>query len=98
ARTLDSDVKTMVVMEVAIAACTTQASGMPARGKSMAIKGTSTMPPPIPRKPAKKPTTPPSNKRLTMKKMSMCVCVGLQERGLDDDAATQTHIAVIQDR
>src|SRR5690606_5629234 len=71
---LDMEVKTMVAIEVAMAACTTNSLGTPKTGKSMVRKGTSNMPPPIPSSPAANPTTAPKHTKLTINIGSMKPC------------------------
>ncbi|MNT72613.1 hypothetical protein D3C72_2112350 [compost metagenome] len=63
ARTLETDVNRMDVIDVAMAACTTNSGGMPCQANSIVRKGTSSIPPPMPSRPAAKPTTAPSTSR-----------------------------------
>ena len=67
ARTEDSEVNRIVPSEVAMAMCTTLSGGKPWAANIMVTKGTSTMPPPTPSKPAAKPPpTPISSSRATI--------------------------------
>jgi uncharacterized membrane protein YfcA len=59
ARTLEMDVKTMVAMDVAMAILTAISGAAPRALMISVRKGTITMPPPIPSRPAKKPDTTP---------------------------------------
>ncbi len=61
ARTLEIEVKTIVVSEVAIATLTMCSSANPCACSSIDMNGTISMPPPMPRSPARKPTTAPSS-------------------------------------
>lgn len=63
ARTLDTEVNRMEVIDVAMAACTTRSPGMPCQANNIVRNGTSNMPPPMPSSPAAKPTTAPSASR-----------------------------------
>ena len=59
ARTLDSDVNMIVARPVASARCIMCAAGKPFAVNTNTSIGTSTMPPPMPRSPARKPTAAP---------------------------------------
>lgn len=60
ALTLDSEVKMIVAMEVAMAIFTDRSGDTPWFVKMMVMNGTISMPPPIPNKPARKPVPRPS--------------------------------------
>ena len=60
ARTLESDVKMMVAIEVAIAILTARSGDTPRPLRMMVRKGTMIMPPPMPSRPARKPVPRPS--------------------------------------
>ncbi len=60
ARTLDTEVKMMVAMEVAMAIFTARSAGTPRWPMMIVMNGTIIMPPPMPRRPARKPVPRPS--------------------------------------
>ncbi len=60
ARTLDTDVKMMVAMEVAIAIFTASSGPRPRWPRIRVMKGTMIIPPPMPSSPARKPVARPS--------------------------------------
>src|SRR3546814_7423088 len=60
ARTLEMDVKMITAMDVAIAILTVSSLSTPWEENMKVRKGTRTMPPPIPRSPARKPLPIPS--------------------------------------
>src|SRR5690606_36759164 len=94
ARMLEIEVKRMVAIEVAMAVCTMMASGMLTMGNSMIMKGTSSMPPPMPSRPAAKPPKAPSSTRLRRNNGS----IRLPGVKLKNDAAAEADIAVVQHR
>lgn len=60
ARTLDTDVKMIVAIEVAIAIFTARSAGTPRWPMMIVMNGTISMPPPMPKRPARKPVPRPS--------------------------------------
>ena len=60
ARTLEIEVKMMVAIEVAIAIFTARSAGTPRWPRMIVMKGTISMPPPMPSRPARKPVPTPS--------------------------------------
>ena len=71
ARTLEREVNTMVAMEVAIAILTARPGSTPCLLRMWVRKGTSTMPPPMPSRPARKPVPRPSRASSAIKSRSM---------------------------
>lgn len=65
ARMLDSEVNRMVAIEVAMAIFTAMSPGTPRWLMMMVMKGTSTMPPPMPSSPAMKPPKVPRHSSST---------------------------------
>jgi hypothetical protein len=60
ARTLETEVKMIVAIEVAIAIFTARSDDTPRWPMMIVMKGTISMPPPMPRSPARKPVPRPS--------------------------------------
>jgi hypothetical protein len=60
ARTLETEVKMMVAIDVAMAILTARSASTPRCESMKVMKGTITMPPPMPSRPAKKPVQIPS--------------------------------------
>ncbi len=81
ARTDDSDVNRIVASEVAIAMCTMCSSGYWRQVKSSVRKGTSSMPPPIPSRPAANPVAVPRTSRAMIRPMSISAVPSAGRRG-----------------
>ena len=77
----DSAVKMIVAVDVATAMCTTCSAGNAMRVKMIVSIGTIVMPPPMPRRPARKPTTQPSATKPTISRGSMPVTIWLPRAG-----------------
>ena len=83
ARTLETEVNTMVAIDVAMAILTARSGGTPRADMMSVMKGTISMPPPMPSNPARKPVPSPSATNSTINKgsSSMATAVLGQGRG-----------------
>jgi len=80
ARTLETEVKMMVAMDVAMAILTAKSALTPWSPNMRVRKGTMTMPPPMPRSPAKKPVSRPNAASSAMRVGSKNIRSGFEEK------------------
>ena len=81
ARTLLTEVKMMVAMEVAMAIFTASPGATPRAPRMADRKGTMIMPPPMPSRPARKPVASPSKASSTISMGSMGMAGGARKDG-----------------
>ena len=85
ARTLESEVKMMVAIEVAIAIFTARSDATPRWPRMIVMKGTISMPPPMPSRPARKPVPTPSRASSATSKGSIVIRKGLARKSHGPD-------------
>ncbi len=99
ARTEDSEVKQIVASEVATATFTVNSAGKPLDVRMSVMKGTISIPPPMPSRPARKPVAVPSRASSKRRRGSMSICTRLSLRANDQKKGVcKCHRTVILNR
>ena len=80
ARTLETEVNTMVAIDVAMAILMASSETTPCLERMAVMNGTMIIPPPIPKRPAKKPVASPIRIRVKIREGSKCM--GLERKGV----------------